>query len=147
MGVPFSSSDAVLHPPRQSHDGRRTGSAARDLKHVGPMTNGRTGSTAAALGLLRDVEVEVTLEIGRKRMKIGDLLRLGTGQTLELEKAAGEPLEIVVNGRLIGRGEAVVLGDRYGLRITEILATPGVGATDDGPEPHPTAPVVVGEAQ
>ncbi|MBX3228829.1 MAG: flagellar motor switch protein FliN [Labilithrix sp.] len=82
-----------------------------------------------ALGLLRDVEVEVSLEIGRKRMKIGDLLRLGTGQTLELDKPAGEPLEIVVNGRLIGRGEAVVLGDRYGLRITEIIAK-----TDPKPE-------------
>ncbi|HVH43283.1 MAG TPA: flagellar motor switch protein FliN [Labilithrix sp.] len=92
------------------------------------MTNGRPGTpTAAALGLLRDVEVEVTLEIGRKRMKIGDLLRLGTGQTLELDKAAGEPLEIVVNGRLIGRGEAVVLGDRYGLRITEIVSSSAEG--------------------
>ena len=93
------------------------------------MTTGRTGN-AGALGLLRDVEVEVTLEIGRKRMKIGDLLRLGTGQTLELDKAAGEPLEIVVNGRLIGRGEAVVLGDRYGLRITEIVTS----SPADGPE-------------
>ena len=92
------------------------------MKNVVIMTTGRTGA-AAALGLLRDVEVEVTLEIGRKRMKIGELLRLGTGQTLELDKAAGEPLEIVVNGRLIGRGEAVVLGDRYGLRITEIVAS------------------------
>ena len=88
------------------------------------MTNGRNGGSLGALGLLRDVEVEVTLEIGRKRMKIGDLLRLGTGQTLELEKAAGEPLEIVVNGRIIGRGEAVVLGDRYGLRITQIISSP-----------------------
>jgi flagellar motor switch protein FliN/FliY len=95
------------------------------------MTNGRIGTPAAALGLLRDVEVEVTLEIGRKRMKIGDLLRLGTGQTLELDKAAGEPLEIVVNGRLIGRGEAVVLGDRYGLRITEIHAESKTEPGDD----------------
>ena len=86
------------------------------------MTQARNGSMAAALGLLRDVEVEVTLEIGRKRMKIGELLKLGTGQTLELDKSAGEPLEIMVNGRLIGRGEAVVLGDRYGLRITEIVS-------------------------
>ncbi len=99
--------------------------------------------TAAALGLLRDVEVEVTLEIGRKRMKIGDLLRLGTGQTLELEKAAGEPLEIVVNGRVIGRGEAVVLGDRYGLRITEILQAPN----DVAPAPEPAAiPAAASEA-
>jgi flagellar motor switch protein FliN/FliY len=96
------------------------------------MTHGRN---AAALGLLRDVEVEVTLEIGRKRMKIGDLLRLGTGQTLELDKAAGEPLEIVVNGRIIGRGEAVVLGDRYGLRITEILASPSEPESKTNSEP------------
>lgn len=86
--------------------------------------------------------MEVTLEIGRKRMKIGDLLRLGTGQTLELDKAAGEPLEIVVNGRLIGRGEAVVLGDRYGLRITEIVTTsspePEVAMT--APAATPTEP-------
>jgi flagellar motor switch protein FliN len=76
----------------------------------------------ATLELLRDVEVEVTLEIGRKRMRIGDLLKLGTGQTLTLDKAAGEPLEIMVNGCVIGRGEAVVVGDRYALRITEIVA-------------------------
>ena len=74
------------------------------------------------LDLLRDVEVEVTLEIGRKRMRIGDLLKLGAGQTLELDKAAGEPLEMMVNGRLIGRGEAVVVGDHYALSITEIVA-------------------------
>jgi flagellar motor switch protein FliN len=80
-----------------------------------------------SLELLRDVEVEVTLEIGRKRMRIGDLLKLGAGQTLELDKAAGEPLEIMVNGRVIGRGEAIVVGDRYALRITEIVASKGDG--------------------
>lgn len=118
---------------------------ARGLKHAEPMTtNGRTG-TPAALGLLRDVEVEVTLEIGRKRMKIGDLLRLGTGQTLELDKAAGEPLEIVVNGRLIGRGEAVVLGDRYGLRITEIVTASA--PSSDLEEPAAVVPMSSGESQ
>ena len=77
------------------------------------------------MDLLRDVEVEVTLEIGRKRMRIADLLKLGAGQTLELDKAAGEPLEIMVNGRVIGRGEAIVVGDRYALRITEIVSSKG----------------------
>jgi flagellar motor switch protein FliN len=76
-----------------------------------------------AMSLLRDVEVEITLEIGRRRMRIADVLKLATGQTLELAKAAGEPLDIFVNGRLLGRGEAVVLGDRYGVRITEIAST------------------------
>lgn len=87
------------------------------------------GTAASALRLLRDVEVEVTLEIGRKRMRIGELLKLGAGQTLELEKMAGEPLELVVNGRVIGRGEAVVIGDRYGLRITEIVASKDEGTS------------------
>jgi len=53
-----------------------------------------------------------------------DVLKLASGQTLELAKAAGEPLDIFVNGRLLGRGEAVVAGDRYGVRITEIVASP-----------------------
>jgi flagellar motor switch protein FliN/FliY len=75
-----------------------------------------------SLDILRDVEVEITLEIGRRRLRIADVLKLSTGQTLELSKAAGEPLDIFVNGRLLGRGEAVVMGDRYGVRITEIVA-------------------------
>jgi flagellar motor switch protein FliN/FliY len=76
----------------------------------------------ATLDLLKDVEVEITLEIGRRRLRIADVLKLTNGQTLELSKAAGEPLDIFVNGRLLGRGEAIVMGDRYGVRITEIVA-------------------------
>jgi flagellar motor switch protein FliN/FliY len=76
-----------------------------------------------SLDLLKDVEVEVTLEIGRRRLRIADILKLTAGQTLELSKAAGEPLDVFVNGRLLGRGEAIVMGDRYAVRITEI-ATP-----------------------
>lgn len=76
----------------------------------------------ASLDVLKEVEVEITLEIGRRRLRIADVLRLTTGQTLELTKAAGEPLDILVNGRLLGRGEAIVMGDRYGVRITEIVA-------------------------
>jgi flagellar motor switch protein FliN len=79
-------------------------------------------TSLGAMFLLRDVEVEITLEIGRRRMRIADVLKLANGQTLELAKAAGEPLDIFVNGRLLGRGEAVVLGDRYGVRITEIVS-------------------------
>ena len=76
----------------------------------------------ASLDVLKEVEVEITLEIGRRRLRIADVLKLTTGQTLELTKAAGEPLDIFVNGRLLGRGEAIVMGDRYGVRITEIVA-------------------------
>ncbi len=78
-----------------------------------------------SMALLRDVEVELTLEIGRKRMRIADVIKLAPGKTVELDKQAGEPLELLVNGRLIGRGEAVVVGDRYGIRITEIISPEG----------------------
>ena len=88
----------------------------------GPKATRRIASPAS-LELLQDVEVEITLEIGRRRLRIADVLKLSTGQTLELAKAAGEPLDIFVNGRLLGRGEAIVIGDRYGVRITEV-ATP-----------------------
>jgi flagellar motor switch protein FliN/FliY len=71
------------------------------------------------------VEVELTLEIGRRKMKIADVLKLGPGQTLGLSKASGEPLELYVNGRLLGRGEAVVLGDRYGVRILDLVGDAG----------------------
>ena len=55
-------------------------------------------------------------------MRIADVLKLAPGQTLALSKAAGEPLDLYVNGRLLGRGEAVVVGDRYGVRITELVS-------------------------
>lgn len=72
--------------------------------------------------LLRDVGVEVTVEIGRKSMTIAEVLKLRNGSLLELAKAKGEPLDILVNGKLLGRGEVVVVGDRYGVRITELEA-------------------------
>lgn len=74
--------------------------------------------------VLRDVEVEITVEIGRCRRRIADVLRLSPGQTLELGKSAGEPVDIYVNGQLLGRGEAVIVGDRYGVRITELAQSP-----------------------
>src|SRR5689334_16726893 len=74
-----------------------------------------------SLGFVMDVPIEVTVEIGRRSMKIADILRLGPGSVLELDKVSGEPLDIYVNGRLIARGEAVVVGDHYGVRLTEVM--------------------------
>ena len=83
------------------------------------------GAARSNLDVLKDVEVDVSLEIGRRRMRIAEVLEIQEGQTLELSKAAGEPLEIYVNGQLLGRGEAVVVGDCYGVRITELVADEG----------------------
>jgi flagellar motor switch protein FliN len=73
------------------------------------------------LGFVMDVPVELTVEIGRKIMRIADLLKLGPGSIVELSKVNGEPLDIFANHRLVARGEAVVVGERYGVRLTEVL--------------------------
>nr|WP_281374732.1 flagellar motor switch protein FliN [Nocardioides soli] len=70
--------------------------------------------------MLHGVDMEVTVEIGRTRMTVRDLLELTPGAVLELDRAAGSPADLLVNGRLIARGEVVVIDEDFGLRITEI---------------------------
>ncbi|WP_436698106.1 flagellar motor switch protein FliN [Nocardioides sp. BYT-33-1] len=82
------------------------------------------GAPAAAprgLELLQGVDMEVTVELGRTRMTVRDLLALTPGAVLELDRAAGSPADLLVNGRLVARGEVVVIDEDFGLRVTEIL--------------------------
>lgn len=72
--------------------------------------------------LLLDVPLEVTVQLGRTRMTINELLSLGPGSVVELDKVAGEPLDIIINDRLVARGEAVVINDKFGVRITDIVS-------------------------
>jgi len=74
------------------------------------------------LDLLLDVPLDVAVEIGRTRVAIRDLLQLGQGSVLELAKAAGEPLDVLINGRRVARGEAVMVNDRFGVRLTDIIS-------------------------
>jgi flagellar motor switch protein FliN/FliY len=62
------------------------------------------------------------VELGRRHLSIADVLQLSPGSTVEFSKSADEPLDIRVNGQLVARGEAVVIGDRYGVRVTEVLS-------------------------
>jgi flagellar motor switch protein FliN/FliY len=75
----------------------------------------------ASLDLLRNVAMEVTVEIGRTRMTISELLSLHPGEVIELDRAAGAPADLLVNGTLIARGEIVVVDEDFGLRISEIV--------------------------
>jgi flagellar motor switch protein FliN/FliY len=79
-------------------------------------------SSSRRLDMLLDVPLEVNVELGRTRMTIQDLLQLGPGSVIELDKVAGEALDILVNGRLVARGEAVVVNDKFGIRITDIVS-------------------------
>jgi flagellar motor switch protein FliN len=74
------------------------------------------------LELLLDVPLDLSVELGRARMSIQDLLNLSPGSVIELDKIAGEPLDLLVNGRLVARGEAVVVNDKFGVRITDIVS-------------------------
>ena len=69
-----------------------------------------------------DIPLSVSAELGRSKLLINDLLQLGQGSVIELDKLAGEPLEILVNGKLVARGEAVVINEKYGVRLTDIIS-------------------------
>ena len=72
--------------------------------------------------LLMDVALEVSVELGRSHMSIGEILALRTGSVIELDKLAGEPVDVSVNGTLIARGEVVVVDEKFGVRITEVVS-------------------------
>jgi len=74
------------------------------------------------LEFILDIPLEISAEIGRTKMFIRDLLKLNQGSVIELEKFAGEPVEIYVNGKLMAKGEVVVVNDKFGVRITEIIS-------------------------
>jgi flagellar motor switch protein FliN/FliY len=76
------------------------------------------------LTLVLDVTVPITVSIGSVRKRISEILALGPGQVIELDRAAGDPVDLYVNDRLVARGEVVVVGDRYGFRVTEITSPP-----------------------
>ena len=77
---------------------------------------------AGDIALLRKVDVQVTVELGSTTRTIGEILAIGTGTVIELDKVAGEPVEILVNRTPIARGEVVVIDDSYGVRVTEIIS-------------------------
>jgi flagellar motor switch protein FliN/FliY len=79
-------------------------------------------SFRGGLDMLHDVEMEVSAELGRTRMAVRELLSLSPGAIVELDRAAGSPADLLVNGRLIARGEVVVVDENFGIRITEIVA-------------------------
>lgn len=80
------------------------------------------GSETANLDFILDIPMEVAVELGRAKMLISELLQLGQGSVIELSKLAGEPLEVLVNHKLIARGEVVVVNEKFGVRLTDIIS-------------------------
>tara|TARA_B100000686_G_scaffold81368_1_gene87889 strand:- start:47 stop:421 length:375 start_codon:yes stop_codon:yes gene_type:complete len=89
-----------------------------DNEATTPVVSGKTKN----LDLILDIPLTVTVELGRSKMIINDLLQLGQGSVIELTKLAGEPLEVLVNQKLVARGEVVVVNEKFGVRLTEIVS-------------------------
>jgi flagellar motor switch protein FliN/FliY len=87
-----------------------------------PLTADNQSSTDLNLDVILDVPVSLSLEVGRARIPIRNLLQLNQGSVVELERAAGEPLDLYVNGTLIAQGEVVVVNDRFGVRLTDVVS-------------------------
>jgi len=77
------------------------------------------------LDVLMNVALGVSAELGRCSLRLGELLKLGSGAVVELDRRAGAPIDLFVNGKLIARGEIVAVDDRYGIRLTEVLTGKG----------------------
>lgn len=109
----------------------------RSSSENGPVTAADTavgrqlaGGEGVRMELLRDVEMELSVEIGRAKMLVRDLLQLSPGSVVELDRTAGAPADLLVNGRLIARGEVVVVDEEFGLRVTQLV-------TEDTPTQTP----------
>jgi flagellar motor switch protein FliN/FliY len=98
-------------------------SAAANATGSAPVqTAGSKKHNPRTLDFLMDVSLQVSVEVGRARMTINDLLQMGAGSVVELEKLAGEPLDIFINGKPVARGEAVIVNEKFGVRLTDIIS-------------------------
>jgi flagellar motor switch protein FliN len=95
------------------------------LENVAASEGGGAGldlSGEGTLDVILDIPVTVSMEIGRTRLPIRNLLRLNQGSVVELDRLAGEPLDVLVNGTLIAHGEVVVVNEKYGIRLTDVIS-------------------------
>ncbi len=101
-------------------EGMDTHSSTEETEHGDSIT--AQEQTARGLEFLYDVPLQISVEVGRSKILLKDLLKMGEGYIIELDKLAGDPLDLYVNERLIAKGEAVMIGDKFGIRLTDIVS-------------------------
>ncbi|MEE9293421.1 MAG: flagellar motor switch protein FliN [Phycisphaerae bacterium] len=139
MGRPFDEAAAAMAAamaesaessadPQQPAEGEQTKPATEGAMtqpvELPDFAAGSTGADVHDISILRDVNLRVQIELGRTRMYIEDVLKLGEGSVVELDNLAGDPVDVLVNGRLVARGEVLVLSDNFCVRINEIVQGP-----------------------
>jgi flagellar motor switch protein FliN/FliY len=92
------------------------------VKEAAAATSAAPGPKDRNLSLILDIPLRVTVELGRTKMPVSELLNLTQGSVVELSKLAGEPMEVLVNDKLIAKGEAVVVNEKFGVRLTDIIS-------------------------
>jgi len=95
---------------------------AADFQEAGDSAAVETTNGTPDLDIIMDVPVTLSLEVGRTKMSVGHLLRLTQGTVVELDRLAGEPLDVLVNGQLLARGEIVVINDKFGIRLIDVIS-------------------------
>jgi flagellar motor switch protein FliN/FliY len=113
----IASGESAPAPAKVSSGAKKNPAEFPELKE------GEVKSGSGDLDFIMDIPLEVTVELGRTTMPIFDLLQLGQGSIVELSKVAGDPLEILVNKKLIARGEVVVVNEKFGIRLTDVVST------------------------
>lgn len=98
------------------------GGAGGAAAGAAPKSQGGGSPAVQSLDFILDIPLKVTVELGRSKMAIRDILQLAQGSVVELSKFAGEPLEVLVNEKLIARGEVVVVNEKFGIRLTDIIS-------------------------
>ena len=86
------------------------------------LDGGGAASAPKNIDFILDIPMQVTVQVGSAKMVIRDLLQLGQGSVIELEKLAGEPMEVLVNNKLVARGEVVVVNEKFGIRLTDVIS-------------------------
>ena len=114
----FEALDDIEDIEAPGEGGAGEGGAGEVGDNVTPTAGGETKS----LDLILDIPLTVAVELGRSKMLINDLLQLGQGSVIELTKLVGEPLEVLVNQKLVARGEVVVVNEKFGVRLTDIVS-------------------------
>ena len=89
-------------------------------------TDSIKGVDISRMKMVLDVPLKVTVELGRTKLLVNDIIQLGQGSVIELDKMAGEPMEIYVNDKLIAMGEVVVVNEKFGVRLTDVMSTSGI---------------------
>jgi flagellar motor switch protein FliN len=87
-----------------------------------PLDGGGVAPAPKNIDFILDIPMQVTVQVGSTKMIIRELLQLGQGSVIELEKLAGEPMEVLVNNKLVARGEVVVVNDKFGVRLTDVIS-------------------------